>query len=167
MQTVGNLALPALVLAIALSLGCRRDLQAPGRPAQQPVRTGPTWGPETEGLQIRLRPTKRIWGPGETITFKLDIRNRGKRLFAFDASEPIGADRVAMDGRWYRRRRLRKAASVRPLGPGAELTNLVLALPPTIGRPRASGRHSLRVALLFEGVEVASNPVAIEITPAP
>jgi len=168
MRKVGNLVLLVSGLAIVLAPGCGRHSKAPAKPAARLVRTSPTWGPETEGLQCRLRPTKRIWTLGETITFKLDIRNRGKRLFAFDAREPIHVDRVGLDDRWHRWPRSQTtAAQVRPLGPGVELADLALALPATIGLPLDPGHYSLRVAFLFEGVEVASNPVGIEIAAAP
>jgi len=167
MQKVGNLVLLALILATVSSLGCRRESRTPPRSAQRFVRAAPAWGPESEGLQVRLRPTRRVWGPGETLTFKLDIRNRGRRLFAFDAREPIGVDRVALDDRWRRRRRSRRAARMRPLGPDTELADLVLALPPTVGLPLTPGPHNLRVAFSLEGVEVVSNAVGIEIAAAP
>ena len=50
---------------------------------------------------------------------------------------------------------------------GVELADMALALPSTIGLPLNPGYHRLRVAFVFEGVEVASNPVGIEITAAP
>ena len=168
MNTVGNWVLLASGLAVVLSLGCGRRSQAPARPTTRLARTTSTWGPETEGLQIRLRPTRRIWTQGETITFRLDIHNQGKRLFAFDAREPIHADRIDLDGRWHRLARPeRTAAQVRSLAPGVELTDLAMAVPVTHGLPLGPGRHHLRVALLLEGVEVVSNPVAMEIAAAP
>jgi len=168
MRKVGNLVLWASGLAIALAPGCGRRSQAPAGPPARLVRSTPTWGPETEGLQCRLRPTKRIWTHGQTITFRLDIRNGGKRLFAFDAREPIHADRVGLDDRWHRRPRSRTtAAQARPLGPGVELPDLALALPARSGLPLDPGRYHLRVAFVLEGVEVVSNPVAIEIAAAP
>ena len=91
MRTVGHIVLVASGLAVALASGCNRRTQAPARAATSPIRPAPTWGPDTEGLQCRLRPTRRLWHHGETITFRLDIRNQGPRLFAFDAREPIHA----------------------------------------------------------------------------
>jgi hypothetical protein len=119
-------------------------------------------------LQCRLRPTRRLWHHGETITFRLDIRNQGPRLFAFDAREPIHADRIGLNDRWHRRPRPgTTAAQVRPLGPGVEMTDLAVALPTGSGLPPGPGHYDLRVAFVLEGVEVVSNPVAIEITAAP
>jgi hypothetical protein len=168
MKELANTARLALALFALLAAGCAQDVQTPFARAEPPAQTGPTWGPEAEGLQCRLRPTKRLWNPGETITFKLDLRNQGTRLFAFDSQEPIRADRVALNGRWYRWPRPDAApAKVRPLAPGAEFTDLTLTLPGHTQLPLGPGRHEIRVAFIFEGIEVRSDPVAIEITRAP
>lgn len=164
MKEVGNVVLLALGLFTLLGAGCARHVKTPLVRAQPPVRTGPTWGPEAEGLQCRLRPTKRLWNPGETITFRLDLRNRGTRLFAFDSAEPIRADRLSLDGRWYRWPHPDTAAAkVRPFAPGVEFSDLTLALPRTIRLPLQPGRHDIRVAFIFEGIELHSNPVDIKI----
>ncbi len=167
MIKVGKTFLLASILALLLVSGCRRSSLAPSRRAPRIVRLVPSWGPETEGLQLRLRPTRRVWSADETITFKLDIRNQGKRLFAFNAAEPIEPDRLSVDDRWRRWPEARTAAKMRPLGPGAELADLTLALSPLTSVSPAPGRHSLRVALILEGVEAVSNEVAVEITAAP
>jgi hypothetical protein len=148
--------------------GCKRSAKIPTRPPDRLVRAAPTWGPDTEGLQCRLRPTKRLWTAGETVTFKLDIRNQGKRLFAFDASQPVRAERVSLDGRWCRQPRPETAAAkVQPLAPGAELADLMLALPRTPRLPLTPGYHAVAVAFMFEGIEVVSNSITIEIAPPP
>jgi len=148
--------------------GCRRSAKLPTQPPDRLVRTAPTWGPEAEGLQCRLRPTKRLWRAGETVTFKLDLRNRSKRLFAFDVSQPVHAERVSLDGRWFRRPRPETAAAkIRPLAPGDELADLTLALPQRSRLPLKPGYHAIAVAFVFEGIEVVSTPVTIEIAPAP
>ena len=168
MRKVGNWVLLVSGLLVVLACGCVRRAGAPPRPVQRRVRPAPTWGPETEGLQCRLRPTRRVWTAGETITFKLDVRNQGKRLFAFDVHEPLRPDRIDLDGRWHHWPRSQTtAAHVRPLGPGVELADLALALPAAAGLPREPGRYSLRVAFVLEGVELVSNPVDIEIAAAP
>jgi hypothetical protein len=166
MKTLRNAAPLTLTLLALLAVGCAQDVQTPLIRAEPPTQTTPTWGSQIEGLQCRLRPTKRLWNPQETITFKIDLRNRGTRLFAFDAREPIHADRIALNGRWYRWPQPEGApAKVRPFTPGAELTDLTLTLPRNAHLPLGPGRHEVRIAFLFEGVEVRSNPVNIEVSP--
>lgn len=168
MERVGNSVSVILALLVFWCPGCKRSAKLPAWPPDRLVRAAPTWGPEAEGLQCRLRPTKRLWRAGETVTFKLDLRNRGKRLFAFDASHPVHAERISLDGRWYRRPRPETAAAkVRPLAPGAELADLTLALPQRPRLPLTPGYHAIAVAFVFEGIEVVSNPVNIEIAAPP
>jgi len=167
MKRVGNAVVVVLALLVLLSPGCKRSARTPARRPERLVRAAPTWGPETEGLQCRLRPAKRLWIAGETITFKLDLRNQGKRLFAFDASQPVYADRVLLDGRWYRWPRPEiAAAKIRPLAPDAEFTDLTLALPQAPWLPLTPGYHDIAVAFAFEGIEVVSHSVDIEIAAA-
>lgn len=170
MEKVGHAALSALFLVGVVLAGCSREARLPGRrvSANRVVRSAPDWGAPAEGLQCRLRPTKRLWLAGEVLTFKLDLRNQGKRLFAFDVHEPIYPDRVAVDGRWYHRRQDRtNEAKIRPLGPGAELTDLTLAIPREMALPLGPGRHTIQVALDLEDITVVSEPVRIEIAPRP
>ena len=169
MSGVGNQAVLALLLlGVALCPGCSRQARAPARRADRLVWTAPDWGPATDGVQCRLRPTKRLWQTGETPTFKLDLRNQGKRLFAFDACEPIQPDRVAVDGRWYYRRRDEmRRAKVRPLAPGVEFADLVLIVPVSMALPLGPGRHTIQIALDLEDLTVLSNPVGIEIADPP
>ncbi|MHC4521763.1 MAG: hypothetical protein ACYTAS_24485 [Planctomycetota bacterium] len=168
MKKVGNAFLLALSLLALLAVGCARHVKTPLARAAPPLRTAPTWSPQVEGLQCRLRPTKRLWNSGETITFKLDLRNHGTRLFAFNSAEPLRVDRISVDGRWHRWPRPHTApASIRPLAPGTELSDLTLALPRTVRLPLNPGRHDVRVAFLFEDLEVRSHPVRIEIAGPP
>jgi hypothetical protein len=168
MNKVGNAALWALSWVALFGAGCGRHVETPLTRPQPPVRTGPAWGPEAEGLQCRLRPTKRLWNQGETLTFRLDLRNQGTRLFTFDAQEPIRADRIAVNGRWLRWPRPDTAtAKLRPFAPGTEFRDLTLTVPPAMRLPLDPGRHDIRVAFVFEGLEVHSHPVAIEMARAP
>jgi len=167
MKALPNTARLTLILLPLLAAGCAQDVQTPLVRPQPPAQNAPTWGPEVEGLQCRLRPTKRLWNPQETVTFKLDLRNQGTRLFAFDAHEPLRANRLALNGRWYRWPQPEGApASVRPFAPGTELADLTLTLPRHARLPLNPGRHEVRVAFLFEGIEVRSNPVRIELSSA-
>jgi len=165
MRKVGNSVLLVLGVLAFLCPGCTRSSRVLPRQTERRVRTASTWGPEIEGLQCRLRPTKRLWAADETIAFKLDLRNQGPRLFAFDASEPVHADRVALDGRWYRRPRPETAAvKLRPLAPGAEFADLALSVPQAMRLPLTPGHHDIAAAFVLEGIEVVSNPVEIEIS---
>ena len=149
-------------LLIVLGPGCNRPAEAPRGRIEPVIPTTPSWGPETEGLQCRLRPVKRLWNPNEPLAFKLDLRNQGKRVFA--VSVPLHPDGIALDGRWYHRPQPHGGtAKVRPLGPGAELADLSLNLPQASQLPLGPGRHRIQVAFVFEGIDVRSGPVAIEI----
>lgn len=168
MTKVGNKAVLILLLAALVLPGCSRETSSSARRTDRLVRAVPDWGPQAEGLQCRLRPTKRLWLTGEPLTFKLDLRNQGRRLFAFDVREPICPSRVGVDGRWFHRRRDEASESkIGPLGPGTEFTDLMLTIPPDMDLPLGPGRHTIQVALDFEDLAVLSGPVAIEIAPRP
>jgi hypothetical protein len=107
---------------------------------------------------------KRLWSVDAKPAFRLDLRNQGKRLFAFDASEPIHADRIELDGRWYRWPPAQAVtAKVKPFAPGTQLTDLNLILPRASWLDLAPGYHDVAVAFVFEGIEVISNRVSITI----
>jgi len=157
-----------VLLCSFLSSGCSREAGKPTARTYRAVGTTSDWGTQIEGLQSRLRPTKRLWQSGEMPTFRLDLRNQGRRLFAFNVREPICPDRVWLDGRWHRRRADEAAqAKMRPLAPAAELTDLTLRLPPEMGLALEPGRHTIQVAFDIEDLTVVSNPVEIEVAAAP
>jgi len=166
---MGNRAIAILVgfgLLALLSLGCHRRSRTDKPPAAPVPSLAPTWGDRVEGLQCRIRPVKRLWEPGRTILFKMDLRNAGKRVLA--VSEPVRAQRIAIDGRWYPWPHATEGQTkLRPLGPGAELADLPLKLPPSRYLPLVPGRHTIQIVMEFEGIEVASGPVGIEIAAAP
>lgn len=140
----------------------------PAGRADRIVRTTSDWGPQAEGLQCRLRPTKRLWQNGEMPSFRLDLRNHGQRLFAFNVHEPVHPDRVWLDGRWHHRRRDQAVqAKMHPLAAGGELVDLMLAVPAEMGLPLGPGRHTIQVAFDLEDLAVLSNVVVIEIATAP
>lgn len=164
MRKVGYAILVVLVLPTLWSLGCRQSTEMQPRQSAPRVRVAPTWGPEVEGLQCRLRPAKRLWSVDARVAFKLDLRNQGKRLFAFDAYEPVRADRIWLDGQWYRWPDNQTAtAKVRPFAPDTELADLNLILPQAAWLPLTPGYHDVAVAFVFEGLEVVSNSVSVEI----
>ncbi|HNY77346.1 MAG: hypothetical protein RBS72_02190 [Sedimentisphaerales bacterium] len=161
-------AVVIMLLGSLLSGGCSREDRVLAGRTDRIVRTTSDWGPQAEGLQCRLRPTKRLWQSAETPTFRLDLRNQSRRLFAFDVHEPICPDRVWLDGRWYQRRRDEAArAKMYPLAPGGELADLMLTVPTEMGLPLGPGRHTIQVAFDLEDITVVSNPVEIEVTAAP
>ncbi|HON90832.1 MAG TPA: hypothetical protein PK373_03450 [Sedimentisphaerales bacterium] len=156
-----------MVLAIAAgAAGCARHASV--APTARPVRkTAPTqmqWGPAAEGLQCRLRPVKRTFPAGESPAFKIDLRNRGSRVFAYLQNERIPLDRFAIDGSWrpWPDRRPTRG-KVLALAPGVELTDLLVTIPPHGPSHLPPGLHVVQVAFCFEGLEVVSNPVEIEI----
>jgi hypothetical protein len=154
----------------ALCAGCARAPLAPLVPAQLPPKTEkvpprrPTWGPEAEGLQCRLRATKHIWQRGEAPTFKVDLRNRGSRIFAFATDNSVPSYQVIANGRKYPLAEpAAREARIKPLAPGVEFSNLPISLPGKVHTSLATGRHTIQLVFSFEGVEVVSNPVSIEI----
>jgi hypothetical protein len=169
-RSKGTKAAAHIVLGsfVMLYAGCARPVHAPRGVTARLAPSRPTWGPAAEGLQCRLRPAKRVWSADERPTFKIDLRNRGARIFAFVRSSPLPLHAVSVDGRWYRRPDLRATeGTVWPLAPGVEFTDLAISLPNDMHVPLASGHHLVQVAFLFEGVEVVSNLVAIEILTPP
>jgi len=124
----------------------------------------PTWGEADEGLQCRLRPDKRVWQTGETPTFKIDIKNRGRRMFAFPPSHIQQICRIQFDGKWYNwPGPVMIDSAVWPLAFGVQFDDIPIALHERFGIKITPGRHVVRVALVLEGVQVVSNPVGIKI----
>jgi len=163
----GTITFLSILVLVAWS-GCARQTAGPAKRPGRVQWTAPTWGPPTEGLQCRLRPTKRLWHPQETPTFKVDIRNLGRRTFAFAPSDPIPLHSVSLNGRKYPcPPRQARAARLQPLKPDMEFLDLPLRLPGEARLPLTPGRHVIQIALSFEGLEIASSPVGIEVLPSP
>ncbi len=172
---VRRIQMTALKLALSLMLGivltsvpgCSRHVAGPPKPSARLTPAEPTWGPQVEGLQCRLRPVKRVCPAGESPTFKIDLRNRGERVFAFLGSEQVPLHGFAVDGQWRRRSSPAPVeGKARALGPGVEILDLAVVLPDEARALLTPGRHVVQLALSFEGVEVPSNPVGIEIVGA-
>ena len=85
-------------------------------------------------------------------------------MFAFLRGEQAPVHHFSIDGRW---RRWPSPAptdgKVQALGPGVEVLDLPATLPADARSLLTPGRHVVQVAFSFEGVEVVSNPVEIEI----
>lgn len=163
-----NFRLMLICVAVALSgIGCARHAARPVKSPEVAAWAEPVWGPATQGLQCRLRPVRRVWHAPEAPEFKIDLRNQGKRIFAFASSEQVPLHAIGVDGRWYAcPRPMRAEGPVWPLAPGVEFAGLPVVLPSDTGLPLAAGRHTIQIAFSFEGLEVISNPVGIEILPA-
>jgi len=111
-----------------------------------------------------LRPVRRVCPGGESPTFKVDLRNRGGRIFAFLCGEQVPLHGFAVDGQWRRRPSPAPVVGkIRALGPGVEILDVTVALPDEARTLLTPGRHVVQLAFSFEGVEVPSNPVEIEI----
>lgn len=164
MAAVRNASLLLLCL-LAAGLGCQRRAMSPGGPLARGRAefAAPAWGAATGGLQCRLRPTKRLWHAGETPTFRVDLRNRGPRVFALTV-DPLRPDRISINDKWHQRLAPDSAGrKVVPFGPASDFADLPWTLPPQAASLLTQGRHTVRIAFVFEGIEVTSNPVEIEI----
>jgi hypothetical protein len=146
-------------------------LAAQGCTATAPRQTGerlawgePSWGPPAEGLQCRLRADRRDWLISETPVLQFDLRNDGKRTFAFWPAQKTQLCEIEFDGKW---RRWPDAvmidSQVWPLAPGAQYNAVTIELDKRFGIKLAPGRHILRIAFTLEGVRVVSNSVGIKI----
>lgn len=134
------------------------QLQRPATPAAV------TWGPAAEGLQCRLRPVRRACPAGESPAFRVDLRNSGGRVFAFVRGDQAPLHQYCIDGRWLRwPERPPTDGKVQPLGPGVEVSDMPVVFPADARPLLTSGRHLIQIAFSFEGIDVVSEPVDIEI----
>ena len=124
----------------------------------------PSWGPSAEGLQCRLRADRRDWLISETPVLQFDLRNDGKRTFAFWPAQKMQLCEIEFDGKWRRwPDTVMIDSQVWPLAPGAQYNAVTIELDKRFGIKLAPGRHILRIAFTLEGVRVVSNPVGIKI----
>ena len=148
----------ALALLLA-GQGCKTSLED-SRSAWGEAR----WGPEAEGLQCRLRAERRTWRLDETPAFSFDLRNDGKRTFAFWPGHKLEFAEIEFDGRWHRwPRDVMTDSHVWPLAPGSQYKAVTIELDKHFKIDMKPGRHIVRIAYSLEGVRVVSNPVGIEI----
>lgn len=163
---MGTLKYSSLVVlvVVAVGVGCARRAPVGQTQIQRvaPIEVG--WGPAAEGLQCRLRPTRRVVAAGENPAFRIDLCNRGGRVFAFLCGEQAPVHQVSIDGRWRRwPERPPTDGKIRALGPGVEVADLPVILSADTQPSLSPGRHIVQFAFSFEGVDVVSNPVEIEI----
>jgi hypothetical protein len=126
----------------------------------------PTWGEAAEGLQCRLRPDRRIWMACERPSFKADIRNQGRRIFAFLPFHQLELCRIQFDDKWHPwPSPFMIDSPVWPLSPGAQFNDISITLHERFKINLTPGRHIVRVVFSLEGIDFVSNPVGIEILP--
>ena len=125
------------------------------------------WGPSVEGLQCRLRADRRTWRANETPAFNFDLRNRGKRTFAFWPAQKLELAEIEFDGEWHRwPSDVMTDSQVWPLAPGSQYNAVTIELDHRFKIEIEPGKHIVRIAYSLEGVRVVSNPVGIKILPA-
>jgi len=137
------------------------------------------WGDAVEGVQWRARPDRRTWTVGKIPSFKLDVRNRGKRDLLLDLFPENWS--IELDGHWHHIGVMRTGRAPRlPLGPWGEQRDIPFS-PAAWGRWMSDkgrrplkftpGKHVVRVSFTAgpseDGgggrVRAVSNPVEIEI----
>lgn len=165
MRAFGNNLLIILLSVFLTGQGCKTPSAKPVV-LQRDAWREPSWGEAAEGLQCRLRPDKRIWRAGERPSFKADIRNRGRRIFAFLPSHQLELCRIQFDDKWYQwPSPFMIDSPVWPLGTGAQFNDIAITLHERFKINLTPRKHIVRVVFSLEGIEVVSNPVGIEILP--
>ena len=162
-MTVLSKYLASAILALLLVCqGCKAPLTKPGRAASAWGEA--RWGPVSEGLQCRLRAQRRTWRLDETPSFNFDLRNGGKRTFAFWPAQKLELAEIEFDGKWYRwPRDVKTDSHVWPLAPGSQYNAVTIELDKRFKIDIKPGKHIVRIAYSLEGVRVVSNAVGIEI----
>jgi predicted small lipoprotein YifL len=165
MEAYKTIFLMILLSALLVGCGYKAPLAKPIALEKAAWRE-PGWGEEAEGLQSRLHPDKRTWQWGENPSFKLDIRNRGSRIFAIFPSHQLQLCRIQFDGKWHQwPEPIMIDSMVWPLAPGAQFADIGITLQEQFKINLTPGKHIIRIAFSLEGIEVISNPVGIEILP--
>ncbi|MBL7152415.1 MAG: hypothetical protein ISS79_01765 [Phycisphaerae bacterium] len=163
MTVLNKYFLTALLVLFLVGQGCKTPLTKRSG-ADRSAWGRPTWGPLSEGLQCRLRPDRRTWRLDETPAFNFDLRNRGKRTFAFWPAHKLELTEIEFDGKWRRwPTPVMIDSHVWPLAPGAQYNAVTINLDRRFGIDIRPGKHIVRIAFNLEGVRVVSNPVGIEI----
>ena len=152
-----------LVLAVILACnGCTTSLRDPD--SLRAAWADPTWGPSAEGLQCRLSVDRRTWASDETPAFSFDLRNSGKRTFAFWPAHKLELAEIEFDGKWHRwPRDIKTDSHAWPLAPGSQYNAVSIQLDKRFGITMKPGKHIVRIAYSLEGVRVVSNAVGIVI----
>jgi hypothetical protein len=86
----------ATAFVVVLILGIGTDAGQDGK--EPPVEPAP-WGEAVEGLQCWLQADEAVWKVGEVPTFRLHVRNQGKRDLDMHAAQ--AACKLEFDGAWF------------------------------------------------------------------
>jgi len=157
--------LAGLFVLLLAGQGCKTSLRKPRSAASAWGEA--TWGPAVEGLQCRLRAERRRWRLDETPAFNFDLRNGGKRTFAFWPAHKLELAEIEFDGKWHRwPSDVMTDSQVWPLGPGSQYNAVTIELDKRFKIKVKPGKHIVRIAYRLEGVRVVSNPVGIKIVRA-
>lgn len=147
---------------------------AASSPAPQPTEK---WGEPVEGVQVRLRAEKKVWKSGEIPIFKAEVRNQGSRdLLVFSIKQTSKLD---FDSQLYEHKEISAKSS--PFGPGKHYTDIRVSLHnrwrttrENKGLELVPGKHIIHITVSFieakdmrKSIRAISNPVEIEIIPAP
>ncbi|MBN2269488.1 MAG: hypothetical protein JXN61_02680 [Sedimentisphaerales bacterium] len=151
--------------ALALLAACQGCKSLP--PSDASAWGEARWGPSVEGLQCRLRAERPTWRSNETPAFNFDLRNRGKRTFAFWPAQKLELAEIEFDGKWHRwPSDVMTNSPVWPLAPGSQYNAVTIQLDKHFKIDIKPGKHIVRIAYSLEGVWVVSNPVGIKIVAA-
>lgn len=159
---------------VVLTLGGASQGQG-GKDKPADPRPKPPWGEAVEGLQCWLEADKAVWQGDEVPTFRLHVRNQGKRDLEIHMAQ--AACQLEFDGAWFD---WTGPVSI-PAGPwpaGRQYEDFEVRV--TLEARWASGkrtvdpgpgRHKVRVAYVTldhtRPVRVVSNPVEIQIETPP
>ena len=163
------IAFAVLILGIGMAPGQDRK-ESPAKPDPKAP-----WSEAVEGLQCRLRANKAVWKADEVPTFRLDVRNQGKRDLEIHMAQ--AACKLEFDGAWCD---WQAPVSI-PCGTwpaGRPYDDFEVRV--TLEAPWASGnkpidlkpgKHKVRVAYVTldrkQPVRVVSNAVEIQIGTVP
>jgi hypothetical protein len=136
---------------------------------------GIPWSEAVEGLQCRLRADRAVWKVGELPTFRLDVRDLGKRDLEMHAAQ--AACKLEIDGAWFDwQGPVSILGGTWPAGREYEDFEVRVTLEARWERGNKPielkpGKHKVRVAYVTldrkQPVRVVSNAVEIQIDPPP
>ncbi len=156
---------PLVLISLAAFAGCQEQQAGTITAIDRKLAwSAPTWSEPVEGIQCRLRISKRRWYRNETPVLSVDFKNTGWRIYPFLPDHMQQLCEVQYDGNWYYWPTPVKIDSpVWPLAPGVQLNSVSIRLHNRFGIDLERGKHIIRVAFNFEGVRVESNPLGIII----
>jgi hypothetical protein len=82
---------------LMLGIGMAPDQDRKGPPAKPDPKA--PWSEAAHGLQCRLRADKAVWKVSEVPTFRLDVRDQGKRDLEIHMAQD--ACQLEFDGAWF------------------------------------------------------------------